>query len=90
MIALKAIQAVFSAGVLLLVRLGEIPGSVPAHGSSSLRISVALAYRLSLSISRQRTTISLSALGISAATSIGGLTCSVVRLYIADSSVSAL
>ncbi len=39
----KAIAAIFSARVLLPVRLGDVPGSVPAQGSSSLRISVALA-----------------------------------------------
>src|SRR5712664_55110 len=42
---------------LLLAATMWVPGRGPSHNSRSVRISVALAYRLSLSISRQRTTI---------------------------------
>src|SRR6266436_8111240 len=76
-------------GILLSTAM-RVPARGPSHNSRSARISVALAYRFSLSISRQRTAIAFKGFGVSGTSSMGGGTFSRVRLYSEAMDVSAL
>src|SRR5258707_11664350 len=87
--AAAAHPALAAHGLLFWARM-RVPARGPNHTSRSARISVALAYRFSLSISRQRTAIAFKGFGVSGTSSIGGGTFSQVRLYNEAIDVSAL
>ena len=87
---LAELAVVLEAHGLLLATTMRVPGRGPSHNSRSQRISVALAYRFSLSISRQRIAIAFKSFGVSGTSSMGGETFSRVRLYSEAMDVSAL
>src|SRR4029077_9434191 len=89
-VAPAAAHLTLAAHGLLLSTATRVPARGPSHSSRSARISVALAYRLSLSISKQRTAIAFRGFGVSGTSSMGGGTFSRVRLYSEAMDVSAL